>query len=98
MSSVVRITGGAIPIPDDIMARLQLEEGDLVIVDAQLGRRLLIMPVPELVRPPSVFPPEQKAAFLLDTAVTEDDYRAAGSFVRDRMGLDPDTIPHSRRP
>lgn len=41
------------------------------------------------------YTPERKAEFLLSNAVDEADYRSARKAVR-KMGLNPDSIPHSR--
>ena len=44
------------------------------------------------------YTPERRAEFLLSNAVDEEDYARAKEEVRKKFGLDPDTIPHRRRP
>lgn len=46
-------------------------------------------PAPEA----EVYTPERKAAFLLESCFTREEYEKALEEVR-RMGLDPDAIPH----
>ena len=54
---------------------------------------LLLKPVVTL--PVEIYTPERKAEFLLNNAVTPDDYDRAREAVRE-MGLDPDAIPHEK--
>lgn len=92
------ISNGAIPLTADVLRRLQLQDGDQVILDPQIGRRLIITPVPELIRAPSVFSADQHAAWLLNCATSEADYAAACDVVRARLQQEPDDIPHTRWP
>jgi len=50
---------------------------------------------PATALPVEVYAPERKAEFLLNNAVTPEDYRWAVQEVR-KMGLDPDSIPHEK--
>jgi len=50
---------------------------------------------PATALPVEVYTPERKAEFLLNNAVTPEDYRWAVQEVR-KMGLDPDSIPHEK--
>ena len=81
---------GTIVIPAAIRQKYGLEEGSQLIVEAR-SEGLLLRPVVTL--PVEIYTPERKAEFLLNNAVTHDDYVAAIEEVR-KMGLDPETIPH----
>jgi hypothetical protein len=45
--------------------------------------------------PVEIYTPERRAEFLLSNAVDEKDYARALEEVR-KLGLDPDSIPHSK--
>ena len=81
---------GTIVIPAAIRQKYGFEEGSRLIVEAR-SEGLLLRPVVTL--PIEIYTPERKAEFLLNNAVTHDDYMAAIEEVR-KMGLDPETIPH----
>lgn len=81
---------GTIVIPASIRRKYGFEEGSRLIVEAR-SEGLLLRPVVTL--PVEIYTPERKAEFLLNNAVTHDDYVAAIEEVR-KMGLDPETIPH----
>ena len=81
-------------IPAALRRRFGIEEGSLVIAeDREEG--ILIRPAAAV--PLESYTPERRAEFLLSGAVDEEDYARAKEEVR-KMGLDPDTIPHRRRP
>ena len=63
-------------------------ESDMRAVSFDHGLTLVIDTHPTL-------PPERKAEFLLSTATTEKDYQRARKDVQ-RLGVDPDSIPHRR--
>jgi len=69
-----------------------LEEGSQVIVEAR-PEGVLLRPVITL--PVEIYSPERKAEFLLNNAITQEDYDLAVKEVR-KMGLDPKDIPHER--
>ena len=50
---------------------------------------------PAVVVPVEQYTPERKAEFLLSNAVGPSDYRRARKEVQ-KLGLDPDSIPHYR--
>ena len=52
---------------------------------------------PATVLPVEVYTSERRAEFLLNNAVSSEDYRRARAEVK-RMGLDPDRIKHHRLP
>ncbi len=81
---------GTVVIPAAIRRKYGFEEGSRLIVEAR-SEGLLLRPVVTL--PVEIYTPERKAEFLLNNAVTHDDYVAAIEEVR-KMGLDPETIPH----
>ena len=45
--------------------------------------------------PIEIYTPERKAEFLLNNAITPDDYATAVNQVRE-MGLDPEKVPHRK--
>ena len=85
---------GTVVIPAALRRRFGIEEGSLVIAeDREEG--ILIRPAAAV--PLGIYTPERREEFLLSGAVDEEDYARAKEEVR-KMGLDPDTIPHRRRP
>jgi len=83
---------GAVVIPADLRRTYGFEEGSMVIVEARSGG-VLLRPVVTL--PVEIYTPERKAEFLLNNAITPEDYAAALKEVH-TMGLDPETIPHKK--
>ena len=81
-------------IPAALRRRFGIEEGSLVIAE---DREEGILIRPAVAVPLEIYTPERRAEFLLSNAVDEEDYARAKEEVR-KMGLDPDTIPHRRRP
>ena len=83
---------GAIVVPARLRKRFGIEEGSIVIAE-ETEDGILIRPA--VVVPTERYSPERKAEFLLSTATSAADYRKARKAVRE-LGLDPDSIPHSR--
>ena len=83
---------GTVVIPARLRRQYGLEEGSQLIMEALPGG-VLMRPVVTL--PVEIYSPERKAEFLLNNAVTDDDYSEAIRKVRE-MGLQPDRIPHQR--
>lgn len=83
---------GAFVIPAALRRAFGLDEGTLVIAEARPEGILLR---PALAIPLETYTSERKAAYLLENAVDDADYKAARKVVKD-MGLDPDAIPHAR--
>jgi len=83
---------GTIVIPANLRQSYGLEEGSQVSVEAR-PEGVLLRPVITL--PVEIYSPERKAEFLLNNAVTQEDYDRAVKGVR-KMGLNPDEIPHER--
>jgi AbrB family looped-hinge helix DNA binding protein len=83
---------GTVVIPAKLRKRFGIEEGSSVLLEEAPGG---VMIRPAVTVPLEVWTPERKAAFLLENAVDEADYRWARHEVR-RLGLDPDSIPHGR--
>ena len=81
---------GSISIPDDLRERYGLEDGSLLVMEAD-AEGIVLRPAdwPE----PEVYTPERIAEFLLNNAVSERDYQAAIEEVK-KMGIDPATVPH----
>jgi AbrB family looped-hinge helix DNA binding protein len=83
---------GAFVIPASLRRRFGLDEGALIIAEARPEGILLR---PALAVPLETYTPTEKASYLLENAVGEADYQEVRDAVR-RMGLDPDTIPHTK--
>lgn len=83
---------GTVVIPAEIRRSYRFEEGALIIVETRPDGVLLR---PVVVLPVETYTPERKAEFLLNNAVTAEDYREAEKQVRD-MGLDPKSISHKK--
>ena len=83
---------GTVVIPARIRRSYRLEEGSLVIAEAR-PEGVLLRPVVTL--PVEIYSAERKAEFLLNNAITPDDYDSVLKEVRG-MGLDPETIPHRK--
>ncbi len=83
---------GTVVIPAVLRRKYGFEEGSQLIVEA-LSEGVLLRPVVTL--PVEIYTPERKAEFLLNNAVTQEDYAVAVKEVRN-MGLDPDTVPHRK--
>jgi AbrB family looped-hinge helix DNA binding protein len=83
---------GAIVVPSKLRKRFGIEAGAFVTAEARKDGVLIR---PAAVVPMERYTPERKAEFLLSTATTEKDYRQAREEV-EKLGLDPDSIPHRR--
>jgi AbrB family looped-hinge helix DNA binding protein len=83
---------GTIVIPADLRRKYRLEEGSLVIAEAR-PEGVLLRPVVAL--PIEIYTPERKAEFLLNNAITPEDYSWAVKEVQ-KMGLDPEIISHEK--
>ncbi len=83
---------GTVVIPAKLRKRFGITEGSLIIAE-EIGDGILIRPAVAL--PIESYSPERIAEFILSNAVDAGDYASAVEEVR-RMGLDPDSIPHSR--
>jgi len=84
---------GTIVIPTKLRKEYDLEEGDLLIAEPRADGILLR---PAVALAPEIYTPERKAQFLLNNAVTEEDYLWAVSEVK-KLGLNPEDIPHHER-
>lgn len=83
---------GTVVVPAGFRRKYGFEEGSVVIVEAR-PEGVLLRPVITL--PLERYTPERKAEFLLNNAVTPQDYAWAVREVR-KMGLDPKRIPHGK--
>lgn len=83
---------GAIVVPARLRKRFGIEEGSIVIAE-ETDDGILIRPA--VVVPVERYSPERKAEFLLSNAIDDADYRKARRAVR-KLGIDPDSIPHTR--
>ncbi len=83
---------GTIVIPAGLRHKYGFEEGSLVVAEAQEEGVLLR---PAVTLPLERYTPERKAEFLLNNAVTLEDYAWALKEVK-KLGIDPKTIPHEK--
>lgn len=83
---------GAVVIPASLRRTYGLREGSMLVAEATEAGILLR---PAAVIPVEVYTPERKAEFLLNSAVTPEDYAWALEEVR-KLGLDPASIPHEK--
>lgn len=80
---------GTVVVPVKLRQRFGLKEGDLLITEE---REDGILFRPAVAVPVEIYTPERKAEFLLNNAVTKEDYDAACEAVRE-LGLDPAKVP-----
>ena len=85
---------GTVVIPADVRRRFGLDEGEMLVMEESAGG-LLIKPVRAF--EVEVYTPERTAEFMLNNAVTAEEYDAAVRDVR-AMGIDPGSVPHQTRP
>jgi len=83
---------GAIVVPAKLRRRFGIEEGTLVTAEEREDGILIR---PAVVVPIERYTPERKAESLLSNATTRADYRKARKEVQ-KLGIDPDSIPHRR--
>jgi AbrB family looped-hinge helix DNA binding protein len=83
---------GAIVVPAKLRKRFGIEEGSIVTAEAR-DDGILIRPA--AIVPVEKYSSERKAEFLLNNAINSDDYREARKAVQ-KLGLDPDTVPHNK--
>jgi AbrB family looped-hinge helix DNA binding protein len=82
---------GTVVVPVKLRQRFGLKEGDLLITEE---REDGILFRPAIAVPVEIYTPERKAEFLLNNAVTKEDYDAACEAVRE-LGLDPKKVPYT---
>jgi AbrB family looped-hinge helix DNA binding protein len=83
---------GTIVVPAKLRKQYGIEEGAMVTAEAR-DDGVLIRPA--VVVPVEKYTQERKAEFLLSTSTTKKDYARARREVQ-RLGFDPDRIPHRR--
>jgi len=83
---------GAVVIPAGLRRKYGFEEGARIIAE---GRPEGVLLRPAIALPFEKYTPERKAEFLLNNAVTPEDYSWALKEVR-KMGMDPKSIPHEK--
>ena len=83
---------GTVVIPAGLRKKYGFEEGSLVIAEART-EGILLKPVATI--PVEIYTLERKAEFLLNNAVTPEDYAWAVGEVR-KMGLNPESIAHKK--
>ena len=83
---------GALIVPARLRKRFGMEEGSIVTAEATEDGVLLR---PAIVLPVERYSAERKAEFLLTNATDAKDYLRARKAVQ-KLGLNPDDIPHRR--
>ena len=83
---------GTIVIPAALRQKYGFEEGSQIVVEP-VPEGVLLRPVVTL--PIEIYTPERKGEFLLNNAITSEDYAIAVEQIRE-MGLNPEQIPHKR--
>jgi len=83
---------GAVVIPAGLRRKYGFEEGSLVVAE---GREEGVLLRPAVTLAFERYTPERKAEFLLNNAVTPEDYAWAVQEVK-KLGIDPKTIPHEK--
>ena len=83
---------GTFVMPARRRRRFGLTEGSEIIAE-ETAEGILIRPA--MTVPVELYSPQRRAEFLLSNAVNDEDYAQAREEVQ-RMGLDPDSIPHHR--
>lgn len=92
-NTTIRVgTRGTVVIPASIRRSYRFEEGSLLIAEARPDG-VLLRPVVAL--PVEIYSDERKAEFLLNNAVTSEDYVTAVKEIL-KMGLSPEKIPHKK--
>ena len=83
---------GTVVIPRALREYYGLVEGEMVVAESR-PEGILLRPMVML--PIEIYSLERKAQFLLNNAVTAEDYSRAMDQVR-QLGLDPEKVPHER--
>lgn len=83
---------GTLVIPAKLRQRFALREGDLLVTEEREDGILLR---PAVAVPVEIYTPQRKAEFLLNNAVTKEDYDESCRIIREDFGLDPAKIPHT---
>ncbi len=83
---------GTVVIPAGIRRKYGLEEGSLLVAEAREEGVLL---KPAIMLPLERYTPERKAEFLLNNAITPEDYAWAVKEV-EKLGVNPKKVPHKR--
>ena len=95
MSEYLRVgKRGTVVIPAKARRRYGLGEGEMLVME-ESPEGLLLKPVRAY--EVEVYTSERTAEFMLNNAVTAAEFDAAIAEVRE-MGIDPDSVPHQRRP
>ena len=83
---------GAVIIPAGLRRKYGMQEGSILIAESR-AEGVLLRPVVTL--PLEIYTPERKAEFLLNSAITLQDYEWAVQEAR-KLGVDPKSIPHEK--
>ena len=83
---------GTLVIPAELRRRFGIQEGTQVIAEE---REEGILIRPSITVPIERYSPVRRAEFLLSNAVDQQDYARAVEEVQ-KLGLDPEKIPHSK--
>src|SRR5215216_2448131 len=95
MAIRITVEKGAVALPDEFKDRFGIEDGTVLL--AEVGADGIVLR-PDDARSENdfeieIYTPERKAEFFLNNATDLDEYHWARAEV-ERMGLNPDDIPH----
>ena len=82
---------GTVVIPVEMRLHYGFEDGSMIVAEPS-EQGVLIRPA--VTTPVEIYTDERKAEFLLNNAMSEQDYEWAREEVR-KLGLDPDKIPNT---
>ncbi|MCE5202794.1 MAG: AbrB/MazE/SpoVT family DNA-binding domain-containing protein [Coriobacteriales bacterium] len=85
---------GTVVIPAETRRRYGLQEGEFLVMEESASGLVL---KPTRTYELEVYTPERTAEFMLNNAIDAADFDAALERVR-KMGIDPESIPHQKRP
>jgi AbrB family looped-hinge helix DNA binding protein len=89
---IITIQGGAVVLPGEVRELFGLRGGSTLAVDTSEGG-IIFRPLAE--DDIEIYSSERRAEFVLHNAVNDEDYAQAVEEVR-RMGVEPESIPHTR--
>lgn len=95
MADYIRVgKRGTLVIPAELRRKYGLDEGEMLVMEESGGGLLL---KPTTAHEVEVYTPARIVEFLLNNAVTAAEYDAAVERARE-LDVDPDSLPHQRRP
>ncbi|NTW28978.1 MAG: AbrB/MazE/SpoVT family DNA-binding domain-containing protein [Coriobacteriia bacterium] len=95
MSDYIRVgKRGTVVIPAEMRRRYGFDEGEMLVME-ESAAGLLLKPVRSYEA--EIYTPARTVEFMLNNAVSTDEFDEAIAEAR-LLGLDPESIPHQKRP